>query len=144
MTSTKGIDPRHSSTQLRTALLSPLDSSVIALTAEMSSSSATSYDVKLFIGVEGLHLQQQNGRWQGLIHVILAQKDENGRQFDYRDDTVQLDLKPETYAASRKTGVAYHLTVPRNPKSASLRVVVRDEASNMGSVTIPQTELRTR
>lgn len=136
-------EPDDPKTQLRTALLSPLDSSAIALTAEMSSTE-TNYDVKLTVGLEGLDLQQQNGRWQGRIHVILAQKDENGQQFDYRDDTVQLDLKPETYAASRKTGVAYHLTAPRNPKSASLRVVVRDEAGNLGSVTIPQTKLLAR
>ena len=108
------------------------------------SSSDTAYDVKLTVGIEGLDLQQQNGRWQVRIHVVLAQKDENGQQFDYRDDTVQMDLKPETYAAGRKTGVLYHFTVPRNPKSASLRVIVRDESGNLGSVTIPQTELRTR
>jgi hypothetical protein len=129
--------------QLRTALLSPLDSSGIPLTVEMSASDTT-YDVKLIVGIEGLDLQQQNGRWQGRIHVVLAQKDENGQQFDYRDDTVQIDLEPETYLAGRKTGVAYHFTVPRNPKSASLRVVVRDESGNLGSLTIPQTELRTR
>ena len=76
--------------------------------------------------------------------MILAQKDADGRQFDYRDDTVQLDLKPETYTAMRKSGLSYHQTVRRSPKSASLRIVVRDEAGNLGTVTIPQTQLLLR
>jgi VWFA-related protein len=137
-------DADDAKAQLRTALWSPLDASAIALTAQMLPTVEGSYDVQISIGIDGLDLQQQNGRWQGRIHVILAQKDADGRQFDYRDDTVQLDLKPETYTAMRKSGLSYHQTVRRSPKSASLRIVVRDEAGNLGTVTIPQTQLLLR
>jgi hypothetical protein len=97
------------------------------------------YDVKLSIGIAALDLAQDGGRWQGKIHVIFAQKDKNGRQFDYRDDTLQIDVE-----AMRSSGVAYHQVVKPNPKASLLRVVVRDEAGNLGSVTIPLTEPQTQ
>ena len=121
--------------QLREAVESPLDASAIALTAER-----IGYDVRLNIGVGDLDLQQDDrGRWQGRIHVVLAQKDEVGQQLDNLDDTLQLELKPDRYEAMRKSGLAYHRAFQPNPKAASLRVVVRDEAGNLGSVTIPLT-----
>jgi hypothetical protein len=118
--------------QLRTALWNPLDSSVIAVSAELAEN-----EVKLTIGIDGLDLQQEGGRWQGKIHVILAQRDAAGQQYDYRDDTVQLDLKPETYQAMQKTGLAYHQVFEPHVKASLLRVLVRDEAGDLGSVTIP-------
>jgi VWFA-related protein len=132
----ESIDPKG---QLRTALWSPLDATAIPLTAELIPSDDGAYDVKLSIGIAALDLAQDDGRWQGKIHVIFAQKDQNGRQFEYRDDTLQIDLK-----AMRSSGLAYRQVVKPNPKASLLRVVVRDEAGNLGSVTIPLTEPQTQ
>jgi hypothetical protein len=137
----ESVDPKA---QLRTALWSPLDATAIALIAELVPTEAGAYEVKLNIGIGGLDLAQSGGRWQGKIHVIFAQKDRDGRQYDYRDDTVQIDLKPDTYQTMRKSGLAYTQALKPNPKAISLRVVVRDEAGNLGSVTVPLIEHQTQ
>lgn len=130
-------EPSDAKSQLRTALWSPLDANAIALTAQTTATDDGAFDVKLSIGIEGLDLQQEAGQWKGLIHVVFAQRDEKGQEYDYRDDTLQLDLKPETYQAMRNTGLPYHQAFKPNPKAALLRVIVRDESGSLGSVTIP-------
>jgi hypothetical protein len=44
----------------------------------------------------------------------------------------------------RKSGLAYTQALKPNPKAISLRVVVRDEAGNLGSVTVPLIERQTQ
>jgi hypothetical protein len=90
--------------------------------------------VRLGIGVAGLELKPHGDPEQGKIHVIFAQNDGDGRPFDYRDDTVQLDLKPGTEI------VAYRQASAPNPKASQLRIIVRDESGNIGSITVPLTK----
>jgi len=134
------IDARESpdlENELRDAVQSPLDGSMIALTAEIFPRDVGGYGVNLNIGVGDLDLQGDGDLWQGPIHLVLAQRDDTGRQLDQRDLALQLRLTPSRYEALRKSGLAYHLDFSPNPKAASLRVVVLDEAGNVGSVTIP-------
>ena len=119
--------------QIRDAVQSPLDANAIALTAEIASD-----EVKVSIGVADLDLKPDDrGGWLGQIHVVLADRDEVGQQLDKLDDTLQLSLKPERYDELRKSGLPYQRTFHANPKAASLRVVVCDDAGTVGSVTIP-------
>jgi len=118
--------------QLSAALWSPIDSSVIALTAELDGDK-----VKLNIGIDAVDVQQIDGRWQGKLHVLVAQRDAEGKQYDYRDDTLKLDLKPDTYEAMLKTGLTYRQTLQAKREATSLRIIVRDESGNLGSVTVP-------
>jgi VWFA-related protein len=138
------IDARESpdpEAQLRDAVQSPLDANTIALTAELIAGDDGGYDVKLNIGVGDLDLRQDDsGHWQGRIHVVLANRDKVGQPLDHRDDTLQLDLKPDRYEAMRKSGLPYHRAFQPELRASSLRVVIRDEAGNLGSVTIPLTE----
>jgi hypothetical protein len=121
--------------QIRDAVQSPLDASAIALTAEMAGD-----EVKVSIGVGDLDLKPDDrGRWQGQIHVVLADRNDVGQQLDKLDDTLQLSLKPERYEELRKSGLPYRRTFHANPKAASVRVVVCDQAGTVGSVTIPLT-----
>jgi VWFA-related protein len=135
------IDARESpdpEAEMRDAMQSPLDANTIALTAEVAATDGGGYDVKLRVGVGDLE-RDDNGQWQGRIHVVLANRDDVGQPLDHLDDTLQLELKPDRYEAMRKDGLAYHRSFQPNPKATSLRVVVLDEAGNLGSVTIPLT-----
>ena len=69
--------------------------------------------------------------------MVVAQRDEEGKQYNYRDDALKLDLKPETYSGMLKTGLVYRQVLKPDAKAVALRVVVRDEAGNLGSVTVP-------
>ena len=74
-----------------------------------------------------------------VAYMVLADRDDVGQQLDKLDDTLQLSLKPERYEELRKSGLPYRRTFHANPKAASVRVVVCDQAGTVGSVTIPLT-----
>jgi len=130
--------------QLREALENPLDADAIALSAEMIAAKGGGYDVKLNIGVGSLDLHDENGRWRGQARLLLVRKDETGGQLDHWDGTLQLNLTPDRYEALRGTGLIWHQALPPNREAASLRVIVRDEAGHLGSVTIPLNASRKR
>jgi len=130
--------------QLREALENPLDADAIALSAELIAGKGGGYDVKLNIGVGGLSLHDESGRWRGQVRLLLVRKDEAGMQLDHWNGTLQLNLTPDRYEALRRTGVIWHQALPPNRQAASLRVIVRDEAGTLGSVTIPLNASRKR
>ncbi len=122
--------------EIRDAIQSPLDATAIALTGTMVPSGG-GYALHLNIGISGVQIQEDGERWRGSVRVITVQKDDRGNQCDYRDDTLRLDLKADTYAAMVKSGLEYDHAITLNPAAASIAVVVRDQSGNLGSVTIP-------
>ena len=123
--------------QLKEAVDNPLDANEIALSAQVADRKRGSYDLKLRIGVKDLDLQEDSGHRRGQIRLFVVRRDESGRQLDHWDQTLRLDVNPERYQTLAKSGLEYHLAVQPNPDGASLRVVVRDGAGNLGSLTIP-------
>jgi hypothetical protein len=92
----------------------------------------------------GLTLEQKDGRHVGKVDVIMAQKDDRGAQVGKgSNDTLDLNLKPETYEKVLKQGLVYQKTFLRESSASTLRLVVRDSATGaIGSVTVPYKEIK--
>jgi len=123
--------------QLKEAVDNPLDANEIAVSAQIADRKKDSYDLKLRIGVKDLDLQEDTGHRRGLIRLFVVRRDESGRQLDHWDETLRLDFNLERYETLGKAGLEHHLAIQPNPDGASLRIVVRDEAGNLGSLTVP-------
>ena len=126
---------------LEDAVWSPLDASGIALTARMEPAKA-GYDLSVTVGLESLSLQWDGKRWNGSIHLVIVQNDDEGGRYDYSDRTLGLALRQDTYRKMLATGFSLRENVVLHPKATSLRIIVLDEATgNLGSLTIPVTAL---
>jgi VWFA-related protein len=123
--------------QLKEAVDNPLDADEIALSAQVAGRKRGGFDLKLRIGVKDLDLQEESGYRRGQIRLFVVRRDESGRQLDHWDETLRLDFNPERYETLGKAGLEHHVAIQPNPDGASLRVVVRDEAGNLGSLTVP-------
>lgn len=128
--------------QLQDAVWSPLDANGLALTAEITPKTA-GYNLSIRIGLDGLDLEPDGGRWKGTVHVVLVQNDDEGGRYNYLDQTLDLVLSRNTYQKMLKSGLTFRRTVAMNAKATSLRVIVVDEHSgSLGSVTIPLKRLK--
>jgi len=126
--------------ELEDAAWSPFDASGIGLTAALTSVKRRQAILNVSIALDGLSLESDGKRWKGTIHVVLVQKDDQGRQYNSVDQTINLALKPETYRKLLRSGFGFHESVPINLQAISLRVIVVDGGShNLGSLTIPVT-----
>jgi hypothetical protein len=132
-------------TELRDAVFSPLDATEIGLTVHVAPYAAKpgSFEVLVKVDPRGIGLQQQGERWDGKLDVLLIQKDAQGRQYNGRDDTIEMQLKRERYDLVNKDGLTYRQVIEKNTRATQLRIVVRDAASgSIGSVTVPFRELK--
>ena len=127
-------DPKR---QLREAVENPLDATQIALAAEIKPASGGGYDVNIRIGIADVDLQDEGGRRRGQIRVILAQRDESGQELDQRDLGLLIDLQADRYEVLRSSGLECRQSLLPIPHAMSLRVLVLDDAGDLGSVTIP-------
>jgi len=124
-----------------------LDSAVAAPTAAPapSASAAKSNNVQVVAQIDPLTITfaQKDGRYTGRLDVIMAQKDDRGNIVgDPISDTVELNLKPETYQAMMQKGFLYRKEFARRPGASRVRVVVRDLGTGaIGSVTMPYKEI---
>jgi len=131
--------PREPARELQEAVWSPVDASGIELRATVSpAAEPESYELKLRIGLASLSLQKNSDRWEGRIEVSLYQRDNSGNAYQPVSDALGLKLKQESYDKSMKTGLEYGRKLTLDPKTTSLRVVVRDLSNgNMATLTIP-------
>ena len=128
--------------ELRDAVFSPLDATEIGITAEVKAA-GTKLELVVHLDPKEFHLEQQADRWAGKLDFLFVQKDAKGRQFNGRDDTLELRLTEPRFKSFNQDGMAYRQIVDRAPQATEIRIVVRDAASGaMGSVTVPFTQLR--
>jgi hypothetical protein len=126
--------------ELRDAVWSPIDASALGITAraQPAANDPASMDIVLRIDHSTVSLQPDQSRWLGRLDVLFVQRDDQGKQYDGVDDTINLTLTQDTYHKFLVDDLHYHRVVPRSAKARILRIVVRDAASGaMGSVTIP-------
>ena len=131
--------------QLRDAVFSPLDATEIGLTAHLEKDPADPSAYKLLVNVEphGISLEQKEGRWGGKVDVLIVQKDKQGRQYNGRDDTIDLNLLPANYQKIATEGLAHVSKVQRAPRATELRIIVRDSKSGaIGSITVPFSDIK--
>ena len=141
--STSASDPKRRTKDLQDAVWSPIDATAVALTAHATSSlPAGSCDLALSIDVRGLSLEQDGSRTAGRFDLGVIQKNQEGEQFDWIEEGLDLQLTPEAYERVLRDGLLYRRRITLNPRATVLRVIVRDTASgNVGSLTIPIKEI---
>lgn len=135
-------DEKLRKAELRDAVFSPLDATELGLTVRVSPH-PDALEVQVQIDPQGLGLQPHNDRWNGRLDVLLVQKDAQGRQYNGRNDTIEMQLKQENYERLVRSGLTYRQRVQRAARATELRIVVRDAASGaVGSVTVPFGDLK--
>jgi len=131
-------DPQQRKNSLDQAAQSPLDANAIPLTARLAPAGNGKYALDLNISLSALNLQLDGDNWSGEVDIFLVQRDQQGREFNRVNDTVQMRLRQSTYQHMLTTGAPYRHEITVNPKAAVLRVVARDaQSGDLGSLTIP-------
>jgi VWFA-related protein len=127
--------------ELRDVVWGPLDATAMRVEARLDfTNDPEPNTLALHVVAEpaGVSLEQKDGRWGGRLEYLFVQTDEQGREHDITSRTMRLNLGPETYRETMKTGFPYRLTLPRKTAAEKLRIVVCDDLSGkIGSVTIP-------
>lgn len=133
-------DEKSRQVELRNAVWSPMDATAMGVTASVkpAAGNPASLDVTMKVDHSSISLRQEQSRWQGRLDVLFVQRDDQGKEYGGTDDTVQLNLSPETYQKLITNDLGYHRVLARAPAAKVLRIVVRDASSGaMGSLTVP-------
>jgi VWFA-related protein len=138
-------DEKSRQAELRDAVWSPIDATSMGVTASVkpAAGNPSSLDITMKVDHSSIGLRQEQSHWQGRLDVLFVQRDDQGREYGGTDDTVQLNLSPETYQKLIANDLGYHRVIARAPAAKLLRIVVRDASSGaMGSVTVPLSRIR--
>jgi VWFA-related protein len=133
-------DERKRMLQMHDTFWSPLDATEIGLTVHASrpSPGAPSLDMLVTVQPDGVQLQQDGGRYNGRLDMLIAQRDARGNEINSPVDTLELKMLEDTYRKFLVDGVTVRKTVALSPQTQSLKIVVCDAASGMiGSLTVP-------
>jgi hypothetical protein len=133
-------DDKSRLAELRDAVWSPIDASALGIIVRVQpvANDPSSMDIVLRIDHSTVSLQPDQAHWLGRLDVLFVQRDDQGKEYDGVDDTINMNLTQETYRKFVADDLRYHRVVARSTKARLLRIVVRDAATGaMGSVTIP-------
>jgi VWFA-related protein len=129
-------EPATLKERFRQAVWQPQDETEIGLRAHWDHASEGAA-VSLDIAATDIGLAQQRGRWIGKLDVFLVQRDNTGTHATVKEETLVLDLKPETYQKVLHDGIPFAEYIPQK-QSGTVRIIVVDENSGrLGSVTLP-------
>jgi VWFA-related protein len=126
---------------IRTAMLSPLESSVIPLlvrVTRVNEPRPNSLGIVASIGLDELHLAERADLRSGAVDVYIVQHDKAGNVLDRTHRQITLRLTKAQYAAYQKSGVLFRARVEPKDGLATLRVLAGDPSdARVGSVIIP-------
>lgn len=127
--------------EVRTALSSPLEATNIGLAARVEPSDQPrlgSLKVLISVDATNLTLGRKEDRWTGKTDVILVQRDREGKQLAATSETIDLNLKDETYKTALLYGIVFQKSVLPAEGLDQIRVVVVDRPTGqLGSLIVP-------
>ncbi|MFP5249241.1 MAG: hypothetical protein ACLGP3_05405, partial [Acidobacteriota bacterium] len=92
----------------------------------------------LHIAATDITLLQKNDLWTDRLDVFLVQRDPTGTQAVANEQTLVLNLKPDTYPKVLRDGIPFAEYLNHKQDFGTVRIIVIDENSGrMGSVTLP-------
>ena len=119
------------------AVWQPQDETEIGINAHWDHASQ-GVAVSLHIAATDISLTQQGGRWKDRLDIFLVQRDVTGTHAEVKEQTLVLDLKPDTYQKVLRDGIPFADYIEQKPGTGTVRVIVVDEDSGrLGSVTLP-------
>jgi VWFA-related protein len=129
--------------RLMEAIISPLESSAIGLTARVDRvveppEQSASLAISGLIHLEDLRLEQEGDGWKGGFEVYVIEQDVNGGLLGKRHQRYNLQLTDAMRGEYVKTGLRFREVVDPKEGLATLRVLILDpNGSNIGSLIIP-------
>jgi VWFA-related protein len=124
------------------AILTPLESSAIGLTARVDRTAPDALTVTGVIDLAGLELAAQPGLHSGAVEVYLLQQDTSGILLDRSRQRYDLRFNDQLYSKYLKSGILFRQTITPRSGLATLRILVTPAgASRVGSLIIPAAQL---
>jgi VWFA-related protein len=115
----------------------PQDETEIGLNAHWDHASQGAA-ISLNIAATDIGLVQEGDLWKDKLDIFLVQRDDTGTRAQAREQTLVLNLKPETYQKILQDGIPFAEYVEHKQNFGTARIIVVDENSGrMGSVTLP-------
>jgi len=126
---------------LMAAIRSPFDALAVPLDVKLERAGqpvADSLKLEATVGVQGLSLPQDGSVRHGTIDVYTIEQDAAGNVLKNTTNQLDLSLTNQQFDDYAKTGLQFSEVIAPQPKTTTLRVLVRDATtSRMGSVIIP-------
>ena len=123
--------------RFKQAVWQPQDETGIGLSAHWDNASEGSA-VSLQIAASDLSPAQQGGRWTDKLDIFLVLRDQTGTRAETTEQTLALNLKPDTYQKVLRDGIPFAEYIQHPQNSGTVRIIVVDENSGrMGSITLP-------
>lgn len=133
------VDPTAgTSAELRNALNSPLqaDALKLAVFAAPLKGPAPKAAVAVITQIQGRDIAfvQKDGKYTNLLEMSYVAIDRNGKVAGGTRESINLGLKPDTYARVAQTGFRMQSRLELPPGKYQLRVAARESGGNVGSV----------
>ena len=126
---------------LGAALLSPVDSTGVGITASFDVASASPRNIlnaHLKLDPESLSMVKSGEGWAGQIEEMIVEFNEAGHEVGRQSDKKRFEITAAQKPKFDSTGVTLMLTVSMTAGAVRLRIIVRDTASGRtGSLTVP-------
>lgn len=126
---------------LHDAVWSPLDSTMIGLTAHIEPSQAVPNATRVSFAVDPKDVeftQRADNKYVASLDVVFVQETKRGKSVTDIRQTVNVTATPEQYETFRTQGLAAGRDLTIRPDTDAVRVVVLDRTSGQtGSVTVP-------
>jgi hypothetical protein len=130
-------EPSSLKDRLTQAVWQPQDESEIGLYAHWDHASQGAA-ISLNIAGSDIGLVQNGDLWTDKVNIFLVQRDDTGTRAQTKEQTLVLNLKPETYQKILRDGIPFAEYVEHKQNLGTMRIIVVDENSgHMGSVTLP-------
>ena len=130
---------------LAAAVWSPVDATAVGFTAALERDPAAPADARrLTLAIDGNALVFE-GRGANLacrMDLLVVQKDADGKQIETTLDTFEASGPSEKVQAIVKSGLTHRKELRLKPGAGILRVVLRNPAGALGSVSIPLIQYR--
>lgn len=126
--------------ELLGAVWSPIDATAIGVDAQLERTSGNApEDRQVVIQVDGRDLvfEPEGAGYRCRLELYIVQKDAQGNQVDGTWDNVDVPLTADKVRTLQKAGFAHRRAVRLNPKTGILRIIVRNGAGALGSLSIP-------
>jgi len=127
------------------AVDSPVESSAIAVTAEIERASPPPDALRILgsIDMNHVHLVPAGSGREGAVDVAVVEQDQSGRILRETVNRIPLKMTPQGYARALKTGVRFQKSVEPVAGTVTLRILVQDPSTSaVGSLIIPLSEIR--
>ena len=134
--------------EIRAAVWSPLEATELPFDARVDLLTEPADTVNVFIQLKAgsIAFGKDGDRWKDTIEAVFVERDAKERVLGTTElETLPLSLSEDRFRQASEQGLIFQHRLKRDPAAATLRVIVRDEASGaIGSITVPFNEITGR